>query len=165
MITSLMKVDSGLSHGSIPRAPTLWGGKRPVLRLHLFGFDGFGAASNAASRRQAERGCTGDGHAVRRSATPAAPPALPATVGHAALTPPGGSYKMSYTMGVAAACLDGLVLAPIRGRGQGPPCHGAHAEVVATGGKSLVQRWSPPLASCSELAFNETLLVQSSPYL
>jgi hypothetical protein len=52
MITSLVKVDSGLSHGSIPRAPTLWGGKRAVLWLHLFGFDGFGAASNAASRRQ-----------------------------------------------------------------------------------------------------------------
>jgi hypothetical protein len=28
-----------------------------VLRLHLFGFDGFGAASNAASRRQVGRGC------------------------------------------------------------------------------------------------------------
>jgi hypothetical protein len=28
------------------RPPTPWGGKRAVLRLHLFGFDGFGAASN-----------------------------------------------------------------------------------------------------------------------
>jgi hypothetical protein len=37
--------------------PTLWGGKRAVLWLHLFSFDGFGAASNAASRRQAGRGC------------------------------------------------------------------------------------------------------------
>jgi hypothetical protein len=47
MFTSLVKVDSGLSCGSIPRAPpTPWGGKRAVLRLHLFGFDGFGAASN-----------------------------------------------------------------------------------------------------------------------
>jgi hypothetical protein len=27
-------------------APTPWGGKRAELRLHLFGFDGFGAASN-----------------------------------------------------------------------------------------------------------------------
>jgi hypothetical protein len=33
------------------------GGKRAVLRLHLFGFDGFGAASNADSRRQAGHGC------------------------------------------------------------------------------------------------------------
>jgi hypothetical protein len=58
MITSLVKVDSGLSHGSIPRAPQFFlGGKRVVLRLHLFGFDGFGAASNVASRRRARRGC------------------------------------------------------------------------------------------------------------
>jgi hypothetical protein len=31
--------------------PVSWGGKRTVLRLHLFGFDGFGAASDAVSRR------------------------------------------------------------------------------------------------------------------
>jgi hypothetical protein len=37
--------------------PILWGGKRAVLWLHLFGFDGFGAASNAAPRRQMGRGC------------------------------------------------------------------------------------------------------------
>jgi hypothetical protein len=36
--------------------PTLWGGKRAVLWLHLLGFDGFGATCNAASCRQAERG-------------------------------------------------------------------------------------------------------------
>jgi hypothetical protein len=59
------------------RPPTLWGGKQAVLRLHLFGFDGFGAASNAASRRQAERGfpstaramvtpCAGPPHPQRR---------------------------------------------------------------------------------------------------
>jgi hypothetical protein len=68
---------------------------------------------------------------------------------------------------------DGLVVTPIGGRGRGPPHHGAHAEVVATAGKPLVQRWSPPLvqrwspplASRSELASNATLLVQSSPYL
>jgi hypothetical protein len=52
MFTSLVKVDSGLSSGSIPRAPTLWGGKRVVLRLHLFGFDGFGAASNGGRTRR-----------------------------------------------------------------------------------------------------------------
>jgi hypothetical protein len=33
------------------RAPVSWGGKRAVLRLHLFGFDGFGGASDAASCR------------------------------------------------------------------------------------------------------------------
>jgi hypothetical protein len=110
---------------------------------------------------------------VRRSTASAAPPAPLATTGHAAPTPPGGSYKTSYAVGVAAAFLDGLVLTPVGGRGRGPPRHGAHAEVVATAGESLVQRWSPPLvqrwspplASCLELAFNATLLVQSSPYL
>jgi hypothetical protein len=69
--------------------------------------------------------------------------------------------------------LDGLVVTPVGGRGRGPPRHGAHAEVVATVGEPLVQRWSPPLvqrwspplACRSELAFNATLLVQSSPYL
>jgi hypothetical protein len=58
MITSLVKVDIGLSHGSIPCTPQFfWGGKQAVLRLHLFGFNGFGAASNAASRCRAGRGC------------------------------------------------------------------------------------------------------------
>jgi hypothetical protein len=61
-----------------------------------------------------------------------------ATVGHAALTPPRGSYKTSYVVEVAAACLDGLVVTPVGGRGQGPPRHGAHTEVVATASMSLV---------------------------
>jgi hypothetical protein len=68
MITSLVKVDSGLSRGSIPRPPppppTLWGGKRAMLRLHLFGFDGLGAASNAASCRQVGRGCPSSARAT-----------------------------------------------------------------------------------------------------
>jgi hypothetical protein len=63
--------------------------------------------------------------------------------------------------------LDGLVVTPVGGWGRGPPRHGAHAEVVATAGKPLVQRWSPPLvqrwspplASRPELASNVTLLV------
>ena len=99
---------------------------------------------------------------MRRSAAPAAPPA---TAGHAAPTLPGGSYKTSYAVEVATAFLDGLVVTPVGGRGRGPPRHGADAEVVATAGKPPVQRWSPSLASRSELAFNVTLLVQSSPYL
>jgi hypothetical protein len=102
---------------------------------------------------------------VRRSAAPTAPPAPPATTGHIALTLPRGLYKTSYAVEVAAACLDGLVVTPVGGRGRGPPRHGAHAEVVATAGKPPMQKWSPPLASRSELAFNATLLVQSSPYL
>jgi hypothetical protein len=61
--------------------------------------------------------------------------------------------------------LDGLVVTAIGGRGRGPPRHGAHADVVATAGKPLVQRWSSPLASRLEQGFTATLLVQSSPYL
>jgi hypothetical protein len=146
-----------------------------VLWLHFFGFDGFGAASIVASRRQAEHGCPSTARAM---VTPCAGPlhpqrplAPPATTGHTAPTLPRGSYKTSYTVEATVACLDGLVLTPIGGRGRGPPRHGAHTEVVATAGKSLVQRWSPPLvkrwspllASRSELAFNATLLVQSIP--
>jgi hypothetical protein len=46
MFTGLVKAGIKLSCGSIFRPPSPWGGKRAVLRLHLFGFDGFGAASN-----------------------------------------------------------------------------------------------------------------------
>jgi hypothetical protein len=49
---------------------------------------------------------TSDGHAVRRSTASVASPAPPAT-------PPGGLYKTSYTMEVAATFLDGLVLTPV----------------------------------------------------
>jgi hypothetical protein len=41
--------------------------------------------------------------------------------------------------------LDGLVLTPVGGRGQGPLRHGARAEVAAVTGKLPVQRWSPLL--------------------
>jgi hypothetical protein len=70
MFTSLVKVDSGPSHDSIPRAPTLWGGKRAVLRLHLFAFDGFGTTS----RRQAEHGGPST---VRATVTPCTGPPHP----------------------------------------------------------------------------------------
>jgi hypothetical protein len=53
-----VRTTAGLSHGPIPRGPQLFGGrKRVVLRLHFFGFDGFGAASNATSCGKAGRGC------------------------------------------------------------------------------------------------------------
>jgi hypothetical protein len=115
---------------------------------------------------------------VHRSAAPVAPPVPPATVGHAAPSSFEGSYKTSYAVEVATTCfqllgMDGLVVTLVGGRGRGPPCHGAHTEVVATAGNLLVQRWLPPLeqrwspllASRSKLAFNATLLVQSSPYM
>jgi hypothetical protein len=94
---------------------------------------------------------------MRRSTAPAAPLAPPATAGHAAPTSPGGLYKTSYAVEVAVACLDGLVVTPIGGQGRGPPRHGEHAEVVATAGKPLVQRWSPPLASGSEQRWSAPL--------
>jgi hypothetical protein len=56
------------------RPPTLWGGKRAMLRLHLFGFDGFSVASNTASRRQAERGCPST---ARATVAPCAGPLHP----------------------------------------------------------------------------------------
>jgi hypothetical protein len=56
------------------RPPTLWGGKRAVLWLHLFGFDGFGVASDDASRRQAGRGCPST---TRATVAPCAGPPHP----------------------------------------------------------------------------------------
>jgi hypothetical protein len=92
-------------------------------------------------------------------------PAPPTTIGHAAPTPPGGVVQDVVRRGGGGRMLGWSCRHPVGGRGRGPPRHDAHAEVVATAGKPLVQRWSPPLASRSELAFNVTLLVQSSPYL
>jgi hypothetical protein len=56
---------------------------------------------------------------------------------------------------------------PVGRRGRGPFRSGIHAEVIATASESSVQRrpslsvlmWSPPLASCSELAIPQPLLV------
>jgi hypothetical protein len=45
---------------------------------------------------------------------------VPCAAGHTVLMPPGGSYKTSYAVEVAAAFLDGLVLTPVGGRGRGP---------------------------------------------
>jgi hypothetical protein len=64
--------------------------------------------SNAAKRGWLPVHRMDDSRAVRRSVAPAAPPAL---------TPPGGSYKTSYAVEVAVACLDGLVVTPVGGRG------------------------------------------------
>jgi hypothetical protein len=118
MITSLTKVVCGLSHGSIPHAPQLFGGgKRAVLWLHLFGFDGLSAASNAAKRSVAARpphGRRSRRAQVHYTRSGIAPPAI---AGHAAPTSPRGSYKTSYAVEVAAACLDGLVLTPVGGWG------------------------------------------------
>jgi hypothetical protein len=56
---------------------------------------------------------TGDGRAVRGSATSTASPVRQSHW---------GLYKTSYAVGGGAAFLDGLVLAPVRGRERGPLC-------------------------------------------
>jgi hypothetical protein len=38
---------------------------------------------------------------------------------------------------------------PVGRRGRGPFCNGARAEVIATAGKSSVQRWPPPSVDAS----------------
>jgi hypothetical protein len=63
--------------------------------------------------------CTIDDRAVRRSAVPVASAAPPATLFRRC---PGGLYKTSYAMELAATFLDGLVLTPTRRRGRGPFC-------------------------------------------
>jgi hypothetical protein len=82
---------------------------RQPSRALCLGLGGFGAASDAAScclvRAWLSVHRTGDGCAVRRSATSTASPVPPAAPG-------GGSYKTSCAAGAAAAFLDGLVLTP-----------------------------------------------------
>jgi hypothetical protein len=102
------------------RPSTLWGGKRAMLRLHLFGFDGFGAASNAASRHQAGHGCPSTARATVAPCQVHHIRGVPYAVGRTAPTLPGGSYKTSYVVEVAVAFLDGLGLTPVGGRGRGP---------------------------------------------
>jgi hypothetical protein len=95
--------------------------RRQLPRVWLLGLDGFGAAFGAASCRLVEA-ClsvhrTGDGRAVRRSTTSMVSPAPLAVLFRRC---PGGPYKMSYAVGVAAAFLDGLVLTPVGGREREP---------------------------------------------
>jgi hypothetical protein len=75
------------------RPPTLWGGKRAVLRFHLFGFDGFGVASNAASRRQARCGCPSTTWATVAPCAGLPHPRVPYATGSTAPTPPGGRTR------------------------------------------------------------------------
>jgi hypothetical protein len=118
MITSLVKVDSGLSHDSIPRAPQLFGvGSEPCC----------GSISLALVPPPTHLPIVERGGAVRpphgrrsRRAQVCRIRSVPCVADHAAPTPPGGSYKTSYAVEVAAAFLDGLVLAPVGGRGRGP---------------------------------------------
>jgi hypothetical protein len=121
MITSLVKVDSGLSHGSIPRAPQLFGlGSEPccgsislalmvlVPPLTLLHATKWGMAVRPPHGRRSR--CA----QVRRIR------GVPCATDRTAPTLPGGSYKTSYAVEVAVAFLDGLVLTPVEGRGRGP---------------------------------------------
>jgi hypothetical protein len=68
---------------------------------------------------------------------------------------------------------NGLVVTPVGRRGRGPFRNGARAEVVATAGESSVQRrplpsvlrWSPSLASRSELAIPRPCWCGGNSYL
>ena len=118
MITSLVKVDSGLSHGSIPRAPQLFGlGSEPCcgsISLALMVLvpppmlppaAKWGVADRPPHGRRSRRAQV---HRIR---------GVSCAADRTAPTPPEGSYKTSYAMEVADAFLDGLVLTPIGGRG------------------------------------------------
>jgi hypothetical protein len=102
------------------RPPILWGGKRAVLRLHLFGFDGFGVASNAASHRQAGRGCPSTARAT--VAPCAGPPHLWRPLRHRPHCSDAarGVVQDVVRRGGGGRVLDGLVLIPIGGQGRGP---------------------------------------------
>jgi hypothetical protein len=70
---------------------------------------------------------------------------VPCAASHAVPMPPGGLYKTLYAVEVAATFLDGLVLTPTGGQGQGPLRCGACAVVVVVAGKPLARRWPLPL--------------------
>jgi hypothetical protein len=133
-----------------------------VLWLHLFGFDGFGAASDAASRRQGGVAVRQPHRRRSRRAQVHHIGGVPCAAGRTVPTPPGGSYKTSYAVEVAAGFLDGLVLTPVGGRGRGPlrtrrdghRCRQATgAKAAAIAGEPLVQRWLLPQARLSGASF------------
>jgi hypothetical protein len=123
MITNLVEMDSGLSHGPILRGPQLFGaGSEPCcgsISLALMALVPPPMLPPAAKRGVAARpphGRWSRRAQVRRIRS------VPCIAGRTAPTLSGGSYKMSYAMGVAVAFLDGLVLTPVRGRERGPLC-------------------------------------------
>jgi hypothetical protein len=95
---------------------------RQLPRVWILGLDGFGAASSAASRRQAGHDCSSTTRAMVVPCVDLLHLWRFCATGGTALTPPKGSYKTSYATEVAVAFLDGLVLTPVGGRGRGPFC-------------------------------------------
>jgi hypothetical protein len=116
-----MKVDSGLSHGSIPRAPQLFGvGSEPCcgsIFLALMALVPPPKLTPAAKGGVAV--CPPHGR-QSRCAQIRCIRGVPCAAGRTAPTSPEGSYKTLYAVEVAVAFLDGPVLTPIGGRGQGP---------------------------------------------
>jgi hypothetical protein len=121
MITSLVEVDSGLSHDPIPHGPQLFrAGSEPCcgsISLALMALVSPPMLPPATKRGVAARPSHG-----RRSRRAQARHirGVPCVTCHTTPTLPGGSYKTSYAVGVAVAFLDGLVLTPVQGRERGP---------------------------------------------
>jgi hypothetical protein len=117
MITSLVEVGSGLSHGSIPRAPQYLGvGSEPCcvsISLDLMALVSPPTLSPAADRGMAVR--PPHGRRSRRAQVRHIHD-VPRVVGRTIPTLSRGSYKTSYAVEVAAMFLDGLVLTPVGGR-------------------------------------------------
>jgi hypothetical protein len=111
-----MKVDSGLICGSIPRAPQLFGvGSEPCcgsISLALMALVPPPTLPPAAKPGVAV--CPPHGRRSRRAQVRHIR-GVPCAAGRTAPTPPGGSYKTSYAVEVAAAFLDCLVLTPVGG--------------------------------------------------
>jgi hypothetical protein len=111
MITSLVEVDSRLSHGPIPRGPQLFGAvSEPCcgsISLALVPPPMLPPAAKRGVAARLPHGRRSRRAQVRRTR------GAPCATGRTAPTPSGGSYKTSYVVGVAAAFLDGLVLTPM----------------------------------------------------
>jgi hypothetical protein len=85
----------------------------------------------------------------------------------------GETISATYRRASNSLALMASLSPPVGRRGRGPSRNGAHAEVIAIAGESLVQRWpppsmlrwSPPLANRSELAILRPYWCGGSSYL
>jgi hypothetical protein len=157
MITSIVKMGSRLSHGSIPYTLQLFGvGSEPCcgsISLALVPPPTLPLAAKRGVAVHPPHGRRSRRAQVRHLRD------VPCTAGRTAPTLSGGSYKMLYAMEVVATFLDGLVLTPVGGRGRGPlrtHCGGRRcqqatgAKVATVAGEPLVQRQPLPQSSRSE---------------
>jgi hypothetical protein len=121
VITSLVKVDSGLSYSFISCAPNSFRVRSEPCCGSIF-LALMALVPPPTLLLTAERGVDVRPPQGRRSHRLQVRRirSVPCAAGHAALTLLGGSYKTSYAVEVAAAFLDGLVLTPVGGRWRGP---------------------------------------------